>query len=259
MILYFEVHSFTDHVFHGNPAGVCPLDQWIDDELMQKIAKENGLSETAFFVPSKDGFDLRWFTPTMEVDLCGHATLASAFVLFEHLDYEGEMIVFHTQSGDLMVSKQGSAIVMDFPSRPATRVDAPDHLVNALNCELSDVYKARDYMVVLETEEAVRNLNPNFSELEQLNCTGVIVTAPGEEVDFVSRFFAPMAGIPEDPVTGSAHCTLTPYWAAVLGATDLAARQISERGGELACRLDDDRVQIAGRAVLYSRGFLNID
>jgi len=259
MILYFEVHSFTDHIFHGNPAGVCPLDAWIDDAIMQKIAKENGLSETAFFVPSKDGFDLRWFTPTTEVDLCGHATLASAFVLFDHLAYEGEIIVFHTQSGDLMVSKQGSAIVMDFPSRPATRVEPPDLLVAGLNCELQDVYKSRDYMVVLETEEAVRNLNPNFSELEKLDCTGVIVTAPGDDVDFVSRFFAPMAGIPEDPVTGSAHCTLTPYWAAVLGATDLAARQISERGGELACRLDGDRVQIAGRAVLYSRGFLNID
>ena len=259
MILYFEVHSFTDHLFHGNPAGVCPLDDWIEDNLMQKIAEENRLSETAFFVPSKDGFDLRWFTPTMEVDLCGHATLASAFVLFEHLDYEGEIIVFHTQSGDLMVTKQGSAIVMDFPSRPGARVEAPDQLVNGLNCDIKEVYKSQDYMVVLETEDALRNLSPNFAELEQLDCTGIIATAPGEEVDFVSRFFAPKAGIPEDPVTGSAHCTLAPYWAAVLGATDLTARQISARGGELACRLDGDRVQIAGRAVLYARGFLNID
>jgi predicted PhzF superfamily epimerase YddE/YHI9 len=259
MILYFEVHSFTDNIFQGNPAGVCPLDEWIDDELMQNIAKENGLSETAFFVPGKDGFDLRWFTPVMEVDLCGHATLATAYVLFDHLEFEGDMIVFHTQSGDLMVSKMGTAIVMNFPSLPADRIDAPDHLLNAFDCEQAEVYKARDYMVVLDSEEAVRKLRPDFSELEQLDCTGIIVTAPGNDVDFVSRFFAPAAGIPEDPVTGSAHCTLTPYWAAVLGATDLSARQISERGGELACRLVDDRVHIAGRAVLYSRGFLNID
>ncbi len=259
MILYFEVHSFTDQVFQGNPAGVCPLDEWIDDDLMQKIAKENGFSETAFFVPSKDGFDLRWFTPALEVDLCGHATLASAYVLFDHMGFEGDMIVFHTQSGDLLVSKQGSAIVMDFPSRPATRIEAPEHLINAFDHELGDVYKSRDYMVVFDSEETVRDLRPDFAELEQLDCTGIIVTAPGTDVDFVSRFFAPMAGIPEDPVTGSAHCTLTPYWAAALGATDLSARQISERGGELACRLVDDRVQIAGRAVLYARGFLNID
>ncbi len=259
MILYFEVHSFTDNVFQGNPAGVCPLDEWIDDELMQNIAKENGLSETAFFVPGKDGFDLRWFTPAMEVDLCGHATLATAYVLFDHLEFEGEVIVFHTQSGDLMVSKMGTAIVMNFPSLPADRIEAPDHLLKAFDCEHAEVYKARDYMVVLDSEEAVRKLRPDISELEQLDCTGIIVTAPGNDVDFVSRFFAPAAGIPEDPVTGSAHCTLTPYWAAVLGATDLSARQISERGGELACRLVDDRVHIAGRAVLYSRGFLNID
>ena len=259
MILYFEVHSFTDDIFHGNPAGVCPLDEWIDDGLMQKIAKENGLSETAFFVPSIDGFDLRWFTPAMEVDLCGHATLASAYVLFDHMGFEGQAIVFHTQSGDLMVAKQGSAIVMDFPSRPAQRIEPPSNLLNAFGCDLTEVYKSRDYMVVLDSEETVRNLRPDFDELEKLDCTGIIVTAPGTDVDFVSRFFAPRAGVPEDPVTGSAHCTLTPYWAAVLGATDLSARQVSERGGELACRLVDDRVQIAGRAVLYARGFLNVD
>lgn len=259
MILYFEVHSFTDEIFRGNPAGVCPLDEWIDDQLMMKIAKENALSETAFFVRTDDGFDLRWFTPSMEVDLCGHATLASAYVLFDHLGFEGECIVFHTRSGDLKAWKQGSAIVMDFPSRPATKVDPPSHLKNGFDCELGDVYKSRDYMVVFDSEETLRNLRPDFSQLEQLDCTGIIVTAPGTDVDFVSRFFAPAAGVPEDPVTGSAHCTLAPYWAAVLGATDLSARQVSERSGELACRLVDDRVHIAGRAVLYARGFLNID
>jgi predicted PhzF superfamily epimerase YddE/YHI9 len=179
-------------------------------------------------------------------------------VLFEHLGFEGDAVVFHTQSGDLNVWKQGSAIVMDFPSRPASRTEAPPHLVSGFDCELGDVYKSRDYMVVFDSEEIVRDLRPNIAELEQLDCTGIIVTAPGSDVDFVSRFFAPMAGIPEDPVTGSAHCTLMPYWAAALGANDLSARQISERGGELACRLVDDRVHIAGRAVLYSRGFLNI-
>ncbi len=259
MVLYFEVHSFTDEVFHGNPAGVCPLDEWLDDEMMQKIAKENGLSETAFFVPGDGEFDLRWFTPSMEVDLCGHATLATAYVLFEHLGFEGESIQFNTQSGTLKVWKQGSAFVMDFPSRPAKRIEPPLHLKNAFDIPLEDVFKSRDYMVVFDSEKTVRELRPDMSELEQLDCTGIIVTAPGEDVDFVSRFFAPVAGVPEDPVTGSAHCTLTPYWAAILGTTDLAARQVSERGGELACRLVDDRVHIAGRAVLYARGFLNID
>jgi PhzF family phenazine biosynthesis protein len=258
MILYFEVHSFTDKVFHGNPAGVCPLDEWIDDAVMQKIARENGLSETAFFVPGNEGFDLRWFTPAVEVDLCGHATLASAYVLFDHLGFEGESIQFNTRSGTLRVWKQGSAFVMDFPSRPAQPIEPPLHLRNAFDIPFENVFKSRDYMVVFDSEKTVRALQPDMAELEQLDCTGIIVTAPGEDVDFVSRFFAPRAGVPEDPVTGSAHCTLTPYWAAILGATDLAARQVSERGGELACRLVDDRVHIAGRAVLYARGFLNI-
>jgi len=258
MVLYFEVHSFTDEIFHGNPAGICPLDEWLDDRMMQDIARENGLSETAFFVPGDGEFDLRWFTPSMEVDLCGHATLASAYVLFDHLGFEGESIQFNTQSGTLKVWRQGSALVMDFPSRPAQRIEPPLHLKNAFDMPLENVFKSRDYMIVFDSEKTVRELRPDMTELEQLDCTGIIVTAPGEDVDFVSRFFAPRAGVPEDPVTGSAHCTLTPYWAAILGTNDLAARQVSERGGELACRLVDDRVHIAGRAVLYARGFLNI-
>lgn len=256
MILYFEVHSFTDKMFHGNPAGVCPLDAWIEDDLMQRIAAENNLSETAFFVPGETGYELRWFTPAAEVDLCGHATLASAFVLFEHLGYEGEVIQFVTQSGELMVRKFGSSMAMDFPARPGIATNIPNHLFEGLGITDADVLRARDYLVVLENEENVRAIQPDFGELAKVDCTGVIVTAPGNDVDFVSRFFAPRVGVPEDPVTGSAHCTLAPYWSQALDKTDLTAKQVSERGGEIGCRIVDDRVHIAGRAVLYSRGFL---
>jgi PhzF family phenazine biosynthesis protein len=256
VILYFVVHSFTDRVFAGNPAGVCPLEEWIDDASMQEIAAENRLSETAFFVRAGDSYRLRWFTPKSEVDLCGHATLASAFVLFDHLGHEGDTITFNTLSGELSVWKDGESLVMDFPSRPAQEVETPDHLVAGLRSEVERVLKSRDYMAVFENERQVRDLKPDFSELEMLDCTGIIATAPGDEVDFVSRFFAPREGIPEDPVTGSAHCTLTPYWAGLLGRNELVARQVSSRGGDLRCKLIDDRVLIAGRAALYSRGFL---
>jgi PhzF family phenazine biosynthesis protein len=256
---YFEVHSFTNRVFGGNPAAVCPLHQWPDDALMQQIAAENNLSETAFFVPGEDHYDLRWFTPSVEVDLCGHATLAAAYVLFEHLGQEGDVIVFHSQSGPLAVWKDNDFLVMDFPSRPADRVETPDHLTTGLQREIESVFKARDYLVVLENEEAVRDLRPDFAELGLINCEGVIVTAPGSDVDFVSRFFAPRMGIDEDPVTGAAHSTLTPYWAERLGKDRLRARQVSDRGGDLWCMQRDDRVHIAGNAVLYVKGFLNID
>jgi PhzF family phenazine biosynthesis protein len=259
MILFFEVHSFTQILFHGNPAGVCPLDRWINDELMQRIAAENNLSETAFFVPKEDHYELRWFTPTAEVDLCGHATLATAYVLFDHLGYEGDAIRFQTQSGELMVWKDNDFLVMDFPSRPAEPTDIPEHLIAGLGREVKHVFKARDYMVVLENEQEVRDLQLDFTELEQVDCTGIIVTAPGDDVDFVSRCFAPRVGVPEDPVTGSAHSTLTPYWAERLGKSQLRAKQISERGGDLWCRQSEDRVQIAGHAVLYVKGFLNWD
>jgi len=259
MNLYFVVHSFTDTVFHGNPAGVCPLEEWLDDSLMQRIAAENRLSETAFFVRKEDHFELRWFTPAIEVDLCGHATLASAYVLFDHLGHEEDVITFQTQSGELVVWKEGKSLVMDFPSRPGVPIDAPDELVTGLGREPAEVYRARDYLAIFENEQGVRDLEPDFATLKRLDCTGVIASAPGSEVDFVSRFFAPLAGIPEDPVTGSAHSTLTPYWAARLGKKQLTARQVSERGGELACSLRDDRVLIAGRAVLYVKGFLSTD
>jgi len=257
MIPYFEVHSFTAKIFGGNPAGVCLLDAWIDDEFMLNIAAENNLSETAFIVPNKDHYELRWFTPTVEVDLCGHATLATAYVLFDQLGYEGDVIIFQTRSGELSVFKDNDFIVMDFPSRPTEPTDIPEHLIAGLGCEVERVSKARDYLVVLENEKEVRDLQPDFSKLEKIDCEGVIVTAPGNEVDFVSRFFAPRMGIAEDPVTGAAHSTLTPYWAERLGKNRLTARQVSERGGDLWCKQADDRVQIAGHAVLYVKGMLN--
>jgi PhzF family phenazine biosynthesis protein len=259
MILYFVVHSFTDTVFRGNPAGVCPLEEWLDDELMQRIAAENRLSETAFFVRKEDYFELRWFTPTIEVDLCGHATLASAYVLFDHLGHEKDVAKFHTQSGELTVWKDGNYLVMDFPSRPGEPIEAPEALIKGLGREPVEVYQARDYLAVFESEQEVRDLQPDFAALESLDCTGVMASAPGSEADFVSRFFAPLAGIPEDPVTGSAHSTLTPYWASRLGKKQLVAHQVSERGGVLKCTQRGDRVLIAGQAVLYVKAFMSTD
>jgi PhzF family phenazine biosynthesis protein len=259
MIPYFEVHSFTDSIFRGNPAGVCLLEMWLDDDLMAAIAAENNLSETAFVVPRGNRYELRWFTPSVEVDLCGHATLATAYVLYEHLVYEDTAIVFDTKSGELAVWKDEDFFVMDFPSRPATSTDIPDHLADGLLQDVESVFKARDYLVVFDNEKEVRDLRPNFSKLEKIDCEGIIVTAPGDEVDFVSRFFAPRMGISEDPVTGAAHSTLTPFWTERLGKNPLRARQISERGGDLWCKQMDDRVYIAGRAALYCKGFLNIE
>jgi PhzF family phenazine biosynthesis protein len=258
VIPYFVVHSFTSSLFHGNPAGICPLETWLADELMQRVAAENRLSETAFFVPGEDGYDLRWFTPESEVDLCGHATLATAHVLFTELGYEAPAVRFQTQSGPLTVWREGEALVMDFPARPGEPIEAPEHLVTGLGAEPAEVYRSRDIMAVFDSEHQVRGLEPDFDELAQLDCTGIIATAPGGDVDFVSRFFAPREGIPEDPVTGSAHCTLAPYWGSRLDRDRLAARQVSPRGGELACRLVDDRVHIAGRAVLYLKGLLDV-
>jgi len=259
MNLYFVVHSFTDTVFRGNPAGVCPLDEWLDDSLMQRIAAENQLSETAFFVRKEDHFELRWFTPTIEVDLCGHATLASAYVLFDHLGHEEDVVTFRTQSGELTAWKDGDYLVMDFPSRPGEPIKAPEALITGLGRVPAEVYQARDCLAVFESEQEVRDLEPDFAALESLDCTGIIASAPGIDADFVSRFFAPLAGIPEDPVTGSAHSTLTPYWASRLGKKRLIAHQVSERGGVLNCTLRDDRVLIAGQAALYVKGFLSTD
>lgn len=252
-IPYFHVDAFADRVFAGNPAGVCVLEESIPDPAMQSIATENNLSETAFVRATGDGtFDLRWFTPTVEVDLCGHATLAAAHVLFEHLGYKGESIAFDTRSGRLSVSREESLLVLDFPARPAAVCNAPTEL--RLGVEPVTVLRARDYLAVFESEEDVLALTPDMAAIRTLDALGVIATAPGRKCDFVSRFFAPGAGIPEDPVTGSAHCTLAPYWAERLERTKLHARQVSRRGGELFCELRGDRVAIGGRAITYAAG-----
>lgn len=254
----FQVDAFTDHVFGGNPAAVCPLDNWLDDKTMQQLALENNLSETAFFVSTENGYGLRWFTPEIEVDLCGHATLATAHVLFEHLDYKEPEIHFHTKSGELIVSKEGDRLMMNFPSDEMVKVEPPEVLFQALGIRSDFVFKSDDYMVVLDSEEEVQNLDPDFNILSEVNARGIIVTAPGDQVDFVSRFFAPGVGIDEDPVTGSAHTKLTPYWSKRLGKDILEARQISKRVGNLTCRFRDDRTEILGKAVTYMIGEVTI-
>ncbi|HAH49761.1 MAG TPA: isomerase [Balneola sp.] len=250
----FQVDAFTDHIFGGNPAAVCPLKEWIEDETMQRLAQENNLSETAFFVENGDAYELRWFTPEIEVDLCGHATLATAHVLFNHLAYKKDEIRFHTKSGILTVKKEGDRLMMDFPTDDMPQIDPPAVLFQALGIRSDHVFFTNDYMVVLDSEEEVLNLDPDFRLLSEVNARGIIVTAPGSEVDFVSRFFAPGAGIDEDPVTGSAHTKLTPYWSRRLGKDILEARQISKRVGELTCRNKGHRTEILGKAVTYMIG-----
>jgi PhzF family phenazine biosynthesis protein len=257
-IQYFEVDAFAKKPFEGNPAGVCPLEKWLDDVTMQNIAAENNLAETAFFVPRGDDYDLRWFAPEVEIDLCGHATLASAFILFTELGRKSNAVRFHTRSGPLIVTRTGDVLTLDFPSRPPKPCAVPEGLIRGLGRKPIEVLKARDYFALFATADEVRALKPDFALLGALD-EKVIVTAPGVDCDFVSRFFAPTAGVPEDPVTGSAHCTLIPYWSARLGKTKMFARQLSKRGGELFCELAGDRVLIGGKAVLYSRGQIEID
>ena len=255
----FHVDAFASGAFRGNPAAVCLLDAWLADATLQNIAAENNLPETAFIVPRGSEFELRWFSPTVEVDLSGHATLAAAAVLFTERNFAGDTIRFHSRSGPLMVSRAGEVFTLDFPARPAETCEPPEALLRGLGCRPSGVFKSRDYLAVFATEAEVRSLAPDFAALKTLDCLGVIVTAPGSDSDFVSRFFAPAAGIDEDPVTGSAHCTLIPYWSQRLGKTTLFARQVSRRGGELFCRLAGNRVHIGGKAVLYLRGEIVLD
>ena len=256
----YHVDAFTSSVFSGNPAAVCLLETWIDDELLQSVAAENNLSETAFLVQTDKGFDIRWFTPVTEVALCGHATLASAFALFECRNWLSDTVRFHTRkSGELSVRKQGDLLEMDFPARPAYPRTPPAGLADALRVTPEGVFgSAEDLMVVLESESAVRAVQPDFAALLRMESRGTIVTARGDRSDFVSRFFAPRVGVQEDPVTGSAHCVLTPYWATVLGKTDLHAFQVSKRGGELFCSTSGDRLKISGKAVLYLEGVITI-
>jgi len=256
IIPIFQADAFTDKLFGGNPAAVCPLEEWLPDETMQKIAIENNLSETAFFVKNETGFKLRWFTPEYEIDLCGHATLASAHILFTQLGYQGDSVHFDTvRAGHLIVTKDGDKYVMDFPSRPAIHIEPPIGLAEALSEKQPlEVLRSRDYFLVYETEDDIRDISPDFFALSKMDTVGVIVTAPGKDVDFVSRFFAPGTGVPEDPVTGSAHCNLIPYWAEKLGKSKLHAYQLSARQGELWCELKGDRVLISGNAVTYLKG-----
>ena len=255
----YQVDAFTKEVFRGNPAAICPLENWLEAELMQRIALENNLSETAFFVKNRDVYEIRWFTPTFEIDLCGHATLASAFVIFEVLKLEEKLIKFHShKSGELSVEKQGDVLILDFPSRPVSPADAPNGLIEAIGKQPKEIFKARDYFLVYETEQEILDIAPDFTALLKIDAHGFIVTAKGETSDFVSRFFAPEVGVFEDPVTGSAHCNLIPFWAQRLGKTKLFGRQISARGGELFCELKGERVKIGGNAVLYLKGEIYI-
>jgi len=254
----FHVDAFASEAFAGNPAGVCLLEQWLSGDLLQKIAAENNLPETAFLVPKGSEFELRWFSPAAEIDLCGHATLASAFVLFEFRGQKGDAIAFHTRSGVLKVARSNDLFILDFPARPAVACDLPDGLSGGLGKNPLEILKARDYLAVFANEEEVLALKPDFARLAALDCLGVIVTAPGRDCDFVSRFFAPSIGVNEDPVTGSAHCTLIPYWSPRLGKAQLYARQRSARGGELFCEDRGGRVMIGGRAVLYATGEIHL-
>tara|TARA_B100000315_G_scaffold106964_1_gene98163 strand:- start:29752 stop:30687 length:936 start_codon:yes stop_codon:yes gene_type:complete len=250
-ISLFQIDAFANKVFWGNPAAVCPLEKWIDDSLMQAIAAENNLSETAFFVKSNNHYELRWFTPATEVDLCGHATLAAAFVLFNELRISAKEIVFHTKSGPITVGQQGELLEMDFPMKLPIVCDVPDDLIKGLGKKPTVVLSSEDYLAVFDSEKEVRNIKPDFERLKRLALRGVIVTSPGERADFVSRFFAPKLGIDEDPVTGSAHCSLAPYWERRLGKNKLHAMQLSSRGGELYCEVLDERVLISGKAVKF--------
>ena len=256
----YQVDAFTSKVFSGNPAAVCILKHWIDDVLLQSIAAENNLSETAFLVPADDGFDLRWFTPTTEVTLCGHATLAAASVVMARREWTGDEVPFRTRwSGRLAVTRRDGLFVMDFPARSAGTFDAPPGLEEALGVTPRDVFASEeDMLVILDDERAVRSARPDMTVLERLPFRGVIITARGDESDIVSRFFAPRVGVPEDPVTGSSHCVLAPYWARELGKKELHALQVSERGGELWCAPSGDRVFISGETALYSEGMIRL-
>jgi len=250
----YQVDAFTQRLFGGNPAAVVLLDAWLPDGVLAAIAAENNLAETAFVIPRADVSPLRWFTPAVEVDLCGHATLAAADVVFRYRFPSLNRLTFSTRSGELAVTREGALLKMDFPARPGKPVAVTDVLAAALGARPREAYMARDLLAIFDSESEVRSLRPDFARVAVLDAFAVIVSAPGDTVDFVSRFFAPGAGIPEDPVTGSSHCTLTPYWAARLGKNKLTAKQLSARGGDLLCELRGDRVVIAGHVVEYLRG-----
>lgn len=252
----YQIDAFAEKVFSGNPAAVIPLNEWPDAELMQKIAMENNLSETVFFVRTNEGYHIRWFTPAFEIDLCGHATLASAFVIKKYIDPSIEVISFSTEkAGWLRVMCNKEMYTLDFPSRMPLPCDAPGILLKSLGLtDAAEILKSRDYFVVLRDEEAVLNVSPDFSLMKELDGIGVIITAKGKSADVVSRCFYPKAGVPEDPATGSAHCNIIPYWSNKLGITSFFAKQLSARGGDLWCELVNDRVMIGGKCVEFMKG-----
>ena len=252
----YQVDAFSSKVFGGNPAAVCILKEWLKPETMQRIAAENNLSETAFVVERKSDFEIRWFTPTVEVALCGHATLASAHVLFEHLTYEKKTIDFYSEhSGQLSVTKNNGLLTLDFPQDELNKIDPPLDILAAFKKAPIEFYKGKtDYLLVYKNQTDIETSDPNHFILKNSKARGIIITAPGNELDFVSRFFAPGSGVDEDPVTGSAHTSLTPFWAERLGKSKLTARQLSERKGELTCELVGERVKISGKAITYLVG-----
>lgn len=254
----FQVDAFASAVFEGNPAAVVPLESWLSDGLLQAVAAENNLSETAFFVPADDGFRLRWFTPRAEVDLCGHATLAAAHVLFEHLGWSAPQLRFASNSGPLVVRQEDGLLAMDFPAVASVPVAAPADLEPGLGVLPETILAGTDYLVVLDSADTVAGLRPDFARLARLDRRGVIVTAPGSDDDFVSRCFYPALDVNEDPVTGSAHCQLAPYWAERLGKTRLSARQLSRRSGQVDCELQGERVVLRGQAVTYLEGMIRL-
>lgn len=254
----YQIDAFAKHPFEGNPAAICPLEQWLDDKTLLAIAEENNLSETAYFIKTSKGYHIRWFTPKTEVDLCGHATLAAAAVIFNELGHKEKSIVFESKSGELTVVKDGERLVMNFPSQPATSCELPYNIKLAFNVQPVECLKSEDYILVLNNEHDVLTANPKLEYLNNIDLRGVIITASSEQYDFVSRFFAPKYGINEDPVTGSAYTQLTPYWAEQLNKNILHSKQVSQRGGELFCELDNDRVRIAGYAIKYMQGEIEI-
>ena len=254
----YQIDAFASRVFAGNPAGVCLLDDWLPDNILQSIAEENNLPETAFLVRQETHYDLRWFTPTVEIDLCGHATLASGHVIFEYLGHDSQRIEFMSKSGPLSVEKRGDLLFLDFPSLKPEECEPPPGIDDIMGISPSHVLSSRDLLVVFDDENSIRNLNPDLEAIAKLDQFAVIATASGTNSDFVSRFFAPGAGIAEDPVTGSAHCTLIPYWSARLNKKELHALQLSTRGDELFCVDRGDRVSIGGKAVTYLSGTIVI-
>jgi PhzF family phenazine biosynthesis protein len=252
---FYQVNAFTNSIFGGNPAAVCPLTTWLPTETMQQLAKENNLSETAFFVQDGDIFHIRWFTPEVEMDLAGHPTLATAFIIFNYLNYTKNEIEFQSNSGPLYVSKKDNGLLeMNFPSRMPEICDQPLALIQGIGHQPFTMLKSRDYVLVYHTQKEVADLKPDFTWLNRVDTLGIIATAPGDDCDFVSRFFVPNSVIGEDPVTGSAHATLIPYWAKELGKTSMVAKQISDRGGILYCEDKGERVTIGGESVLYLKG-----